>query len=155
MIVDNLLKIRASMRGNRSPRGFTLIELMIAVAIIGILAAIALPAYTQYIERGYRASARTALLEVAQFMERYRSVNFRFSTAAGGTTAPTLPTRLQTAPPEGTAKYTITVSSVSDIDFTLTATPSGWTDASCGTLTLTNLGIKASGTGTTASCWVR
>ncbi len=155
MMFDNLKRIQVDMHTNRNSTGFTLIELMIVVAIIGILAAIAIPRYTQYIERGYRASARTALLEVAQFMERYRSVNFRFSTAAGNATAPTLPTRLQTAPPEGTARYAITVSSVSDIDFVLTATPSGWTDASCGTLTLTNLGVKASGTGTTASCWVR
>lgn len=156
MMFDNSKRTQTGMRAKRNCIGFTLIELMIAVAIIGILAAVAIPSYTQYLERGYRASARTALLEVAQFMERYRSVNFRFSTAAAGTTAPTLPTRLQTAPPEGTAKYQITVSSVTDTEFVLTATPSGWTDPDCGTLTLTNLGIKASGAGTTtASCWTR
>lgn len=51
-------------------RGFTLIEIMIVVAIIGILAAIAFPNYTEYVRKGRRAEARTALLKVAQWMER-------------------------------------------------------------------------------------
>ncbi|SHF11019.1 type IV pilus assembly protein PilE [Lampropedia hyalina DSM 16112] len=51
-------------------RGFTLIEIMIVVAIIGILAAIAFPNYTEYVRKGRRAEARTALLKVSQWMER-------------------------------------------------------------------------------------
>ena len=51
-------------------KGFTLIEVMIVVAIVGILAAIAMPSYNEYIRRGHRAEARAALLQGAQWMER-------------------------------------------------------------------------------------
>ena len=54
----------------RRPLGFTLIELMIVLAIVGILSAIAFPSYTKYVAKGKRAEARAALLESAQYMER-------------------------------------------------------------------------------------
>ena len=55
---------------SRRQKGFTLIEIMIVVAIVGILTAIALPSYNEYIRRGHRAEARAALLQGAQWMER-------------------------------------------------------------------------------------
>ena len=63
--------------------GFTLIEIMITVAIVGILAAVALPSYTSYVARGKRAEVRANMLEAAQFMERYYSTNFRYTATAG------------------------------------------------------------------------
>ena len=59
--------------------GFTLIEMMISVAIVAILAAVALPAYTSYIARASRADARTQLIQVAQFMQRFYAANDNFA----------------------------------------------------------------------------
>lgn len=55
-------------------QGFTLIELMIVVAVIGILGAIAYPSYTEYVRRGHRADARAGLLQAQQWMEDRKSV---------------------------------------------------------------------------------
>lgn len=63
-------------------RGFTLIELMIAVAILAIVAAVALPLYNQYSQRTYRAEAQADLLNCAQGMERYAAQEFSYAGAA-------------------------------------------------------------------------
>ena len=131
--------------------GFTLIELMITVAIVGILAAVALPSYRSYVDRGQRSEARTALVEAQQFMERYYAANNRYTTDAAGTTAPNLPERLQSA---GGGKYTSSVESPALASYTLQATHTG-ADAKCGNLRLTSTGIKErTGTGmSVADCW--
>lgn len=62
-------------------QGFTLIEVMITVAIIGIVSAIAYPSYTEYIRRGHRADARAGLLQAAQWMERAATATGSYPTA--------------------------------------------------------------------------
>lgn len=133
--------------------GFTLIEVLIVVAIVGILSAVAFPSYTEYIRRGNRSEATAALLEAQQFMERYYGANNRYSTAANGN--PALPARLQTIPAGATTRYTLSVAATVN-SYTLTAVPSGSMAADkCGSLTITNTGVKGRSAAdpTVAECW--
>lgn len=67
---------------NFKQKGFTLIELMIVIAVIGVLAAIALPSYQDYVERARRADAKAALLSVQLAQEKYRANNVSYGTLA-------------------------------------------------------------------------
>lgn len=126
--------------------GFTLVEMMIVVAIIGILAAIAYPSYTQYVQRANRAEARAALLENAQFLERSYTMANRYDEAGA------LP-HIQ-SPSNGDARYDIAVEAAAQT-FTLSATPTGtMAGDDCGTLTLTNTGVRGAD-GDLAQCWSR
>lgn len=143
--------------------GFTLVELMITVAILGILASIAYPGYRDYVIRANRADARAALVENAQFLERNFTVanSYRDTTTLdtdpdneGGfvSTAGQLPRKK--SPESGAAKYDITVAfSNNGRGFTLSAAPTGsMAGDACGTLTLTHTGLRGAG-GDVAKCW--
>jgi type IV pilus assembly protein PilE len=143
-------------------RGFTLMELIIAVVVIGILAAIAIPNYSQYVARSNRATAQQVLLEVAGQLERNFTTNgcYQFTSAAqcqaGAGTQPTL-ARTQ-APAEGTARYTIGVRYPTAVSFELTATRTGSMGSDpCGDFVLNNVGAKTTANGSlpAAQCWSR
>jgi type IV pilus assembly protein PilE len=128
-------------------RGFTLVELMITTAIIGILAAIAYPSYTQYVIRANRADAAALLIESAQYMERYFTTN---NTYVGATLVSGVSPRAATG---GNIKYNITFSVAPTATvYTLSAAPTNGQagDTTCGTLTLSQTGAQ---TPTTAGCW--
>jgi type IV pilus assembly protein PilE len=129
----------------RPQRGFTLIELMITVAIVGILAAIAYPSYTNYVKRGYRSEAIAQLNDAAARMERFYAQNNRYDV---GTDL----TKIGAIAASTTGKYSLTVTSDST-SYTLTSAPQG-TQASdtCGTYTLNQAGAKTPDPSTT-TCW--
>jgi len=128
-------------------RGFTLIELMITVAIVAILAGVALPAYRDSVAKGRRAEARAVLLETSQWMERFFSENYRYDQNTAGTAVNSaMPSTLKVSPKQGSAVYTISATASTATSYTLTATRvSGGSMATdkCGNFTITNTGVKS------------
>jgi len=129
-------------------KGFTLIELVIVVAIIAVLSAIAIPAYRQYVLRSNRTSATRALQDMATREENYYFTNNAYTnstTNLGLTSAVT---------PDG--YYTLSIPSASSTDYTLLATAAGTQtkDLKCGNFQLQRNGTEnVTGTSGSTSCW--
>jgi len=138
---------------NRRCAGFTLIELMIVVAVISILAAIALPSYQDSVRKSRRADAKAALVQLAQFMERNFSLSQRYDLDSAGT-AIALP--FTESPVDSGSKFydlSLSAASLTATTYTLTATPkNGQTVDVCGSLTIDNAGSKGTSSSRT-DCW--
>lgn len=123
--------------------GFTLIELMIVVAIVALLATLVIPSYQESVKSSKRADAKGVLMNAANAMERYFTANNTYDGAAVGSDG--IPDQ---SPLTGTANYNISVAT-NDSSYTLTATAVNGMDGD-GNFTLTSTGARTWGAN---SCW--
>ena len=140
----------------KKQQGFSLIELLTVMAVIGIIAAFAYPSYTQTIVKTRRNTAKSCLAEYAHFMERFYTANLRYDKDDGGN-AITIPTLGCATESKLNEYYTFSVDDLAAKTFTAKATPIGsqlQDDTKCATLSLDQSGKRmTSVSGNTAVCW--
>jgi len=136
------MKASSSLRCNGP--GFTLIEVMIVVAVVAILASIALPSYLESVRKSRRAEARAQLMEAVQYMQRFYSQNDSFKRAIGTDTDMVLPDALKLVPRQGAQTYAIDFSAaLQPNSFTLAAVPVGAMKGDrCGSLQINSAGRR-------------
>jgi type IV pilus assembly protein PilE len=133
--------------------GFTLVELMIVVAIAGILFAIVLPGYKAYVLKSHRSTAISAIMDLASREARYYTTQntYTSSLVTLGYASDPMPLSVSGGT---TTYYNLSVQSSSASSFTLQAVPTGnQTSDTCGTYTYTSLGQKGISSGTLSDCW--
>jgi type IV pilus assembly protein PilE len=133
--------------------GFTLLELMMVLVIVAVLAAIVLPSYQNAVNKGRRPDGTSALLDLANRLQRYYSENNTFATA---TIAAGAATDLLTSATTAQGYYTLSITAKAANTYTIQATRAGAqvADTKCGDLTLTSTSIRGvSGAATVADCW--
>ncbi|MBI3230086.1 MAG: type IV pilin protein [Burkholderiales bacterium] len=136
--------------GQRGQQGFTMVEVMLAVVIIGIIAAVSMPIYKESVQRSGRNQARSVLLEDMAWLERNNTTNNTYLISGK---APDLP--FKQSPKNGAAKYNITITDVTASTFTLLATPLSGVDDKCGTFKIDQTGLKTiqGGSLSVDECW--
>lgn len=139
-------------RLNLQQPGFTLIEVMVTVAIVAILASVAVPAYMAHVRRSARVDAAASLLQAAAQMQQYFTLNNSYAAVAGAPLPAFNPTPKHTISLAGGALAPTAAT------FTLQAVPNvGAPDPICGTLTITNQGVRGVSTSAVpafvADCW--
>ncbi|HTD02240.1 type IV pilin protein [Undibacterium sp.] len=133
--------------------GFTLIELMFAVAIVGMLAVIATNSYRSQVLKSHRVDAKNAVLDLAAREEKYFATHNTYSIVGTDLNYSTVfPVNVNSG---GQVYYTLSVTQTTTSDFTVTATPAGkQTSDGCSSYILNNLGVQSNGTGATeTNCW--
>jgi type IV pilus assembly protein PilE len=148
------------MKLNTKQSGFNLVELMIVVAIVGIIAAFAYPSYLEQIRKTRRADCSGALVSLGNAMERHYSVSGSYLAAAAAGANTGAPAIYATSCPVdgGNATYNITIQAAAASTYILNAAPTGaQTGDKCGTLSFSNTGVKGvtgAATGITwQNCW--
>ena len=128
--------------------GFTLVELLIVIALVGILSAVAVNVYSDNVMRSNRTEARSALQQAAGTLEKCKSLYGRYSNAPPCNYADFM---------TESGYYNVAISNLTDTTFTLTATPVPGArqvgDTDCTSLTLTNTGVKNATGGNPPECW--
>lgn len=144
--------VRSDLRGGGTQQGFSLIELMVVVAIVAVLSVVAYASYDWATTKTRRKEAAGCITQGAQFMERFYATNLRYDKTLAGV-AVAFPAPL--CNDDLTPYYNVTLSAVSATTYTVQAVPLGTQatrDTSCGTLAMNQAGTKtASGGG--SGCW--
>jgi type IV pilus assembly protein PilE len=130
-------------------RGYSLIELMVTLVVVGILTSVGISSYSAYVADARRAAAQVGLLDAAHYMQRHYAAAHSFAGAV-------LPAGTDRSPREGSVQYQLRAQASEDgYGYLLTATPTGaMAGDRCGALTLSHTGVRGqTGGAQTADCW--